>query len=270
MNLRKAVKNYLDNHYEDGYAQTKVCLDIIFSKLANGKYRKSVTIKGGAMMQVITKDVRRGTKDLDIDVAHLSMSDESIISFINSFNDGKDNLKFEIIDGPIMLKHQDYRGKRVSIKITDSTGYYLYCKLDIGVQDDLDIQQDEIYVDLITMDEQVALFFNSKEQSFAEKLKSLLIYEAGSTRYKDIFDIYYIINSPTFDIDRFKKYVDKFIFSYAPEIYIFNYKDIYNSLSDTFSDNLYKIKLAQSAGNWLSIDPDKAFKAILDFFKKLI
>ena len=46
------------------------------------------------------------------------------------------------IGGPIIeLNHQDYKGKRVTIIITDEHANSLSLKMDIGVHKDLDIEQ---------------------------------------------------------------------------------------------------------------------------------
>ncbi|WP_369127268.1 nucleotidyl transferase AbiEii/AbiGii toxin family protein [Treponema berlinense] len=41
-------------------------------------------------------------------------------------------------------------------------------------------------------DEGASLLINSKEQMFTEKLRSLLRFGPVSTRYKDIFDMYFL------------------------------------------------------------------------------
>lgn len=91
------------------------------------------------------------------------------------------------------LHHQDYSGKRVYITLIDSNNYRIDSKLDIGVHKNFDIEQEEYCFDLNVINESVTLFINSKEQIFAEKLKSLLKFAYTSTRYKDIFDFYYLI-----------------------------------------------------------------------------
>ena len=58
----------------------------------------------------------------------------------------------------------------------------------------------------------VTLLANSKEQICVEKIKSLLKFGITSTRYKDIFDIYYLINKNDFDKQHFLNYLDKLIF----------------------------------------------------------
>ena len=58
----------------------------------------------------------------------------------------------------------------------------------------LDIKQDEYCFDLSIINQNANLLINSKEQIFVEKIKSLLKLGFRSTRYKDLFDFYYLIN----------------------------------------------------------------------------
>lgn len=53
---------------------------------------------------------------------------------------------------------------------------------------------------------------NSKEQIFVEKLKSLLKFGITSTRFKDIFDFYYLINNENLNKVKLIKYIDILIF----------------------------------------------------------
>ena len=92
------------------------------------------------------------------------------------------------------LHHQDYDGKRVNIELYDEYGNKLKTKLDIGVHKHFDIEQDEYCFDLAVINRNANLLINSKEQIFVEKIKSLLKLGFRSTRYKDLFDFYYLIN----------------------------------------------------------------------------
>lgn len=65
--------------------------------------------------------------------------------------------------------------------------------MDIGVHKHLDIKQDKYLFDYNLFDDGFTLLINSPEQIFTEKLKSLLKFGITSTRYKDIFDFYYLI-----------------------------------------------------------------------------
>ena len=89
------------------------------------------------------------------------------------------------------LSQQDYNGKRVYIQITDRMGNFIDSKIDLGVHKHLEIEQEEYCFDIAFDDEGVSLLANTREQMFAEKLRSLLKFGSFSTRYKDIYDMYY-------------------------------------------------------------------------------
>lgn len=150
-----------------------------------------VTVKGGVVMQQISGDRRRATRDLDLDFVRYPMTDEAIHHFIRVLCPADADVRLEII-GPIDdLKHQDYHGKRVRLRITDGSGTRMETKLDLGVHDKLPLEQQELWFDTALQDEGIALMANSKEQVCAEKLRSLMRIGVASTRFKDVFDVYY-------------------------------------------------------------------------------
>lgn len=65
-------------------------------------------------------------------------------------------------------------------------------KIDIGVHKDLDVEQEEYCFDICFQEDGASLLMNSREQIITEKTKSLLRFMTRNTRYKDVFDIYYL------------------------------------------------------------------------------
>ena len=55
------------------------------------------------------------------------------------------------------------------------------------------IEQDEYCFNLDIFNQNVNLLINSKEQILTEKLNSLLKLRFRSTRYKDLFNFYYLM-----------------------------------------------------------------------------
>lgn len=90
---------------------------------------------------------------------------------------------------------QDYNGKRVYIQLTDKKKVLNKFKTRYWVHKYFDMKQDNYYFDFNIIDKSVSLLINSKEQIIVEKLKSLLKFGITSTRFKDIFDFYYLINN---------------------------------------------------------------------------
>ena len=139
-------------------------------------------------MHSISRDNRRATRDLDMDFIKYSLEDNSIHNFILKLNAVKDGISIEIVGKIEKLHHQDYDGKRVNIRLIDSNEFIINTRLYIGVHKLFDIEQDNYCFDLGIFKENVNLLINSREQIFAEKLKSLLKFGITSTRYKDVFD----------------------------------------------------------------------------------
>lgn len=219
-------------------------------------------------MHSISKDLRRATRDMDLDFIKYSLEDNSIIRFIAELSNVDDGIKIEI-DGEIKeLHHQDYDGKRVNIELFDKYGNKLKTKLDIGVHKLLDIKQDEYCFDLSIINQNANLLINSKEQIFVEKIKSLLKLGFRSTRYKDLFDFYYLINKTELDKEKLMNCFNILIFK-DETMRENNIKDVVNRLQMTFNSNAYRNHLSNPKNNWLDITVDDAIMSVLKYIKSL-
>ena len=268
MNIKDAILIYQNNGYEYADAESKVSQDIVLSKIWNSKYKNNITIKGGVVMYNISNNIRRATRDLDIDFIKYSLDDESIRNFIYSLNNDKDNIKIEIVGNIASLHHQDYDGKRVLIKISDKYGNSINTKLDIGVHKLFELEQEEYYFDLSLINKEVNLLINSKEQIFVEKLKSLLKLGFISTRYKDIFDFYYLINNSKLNKDKLLKNIDILIFN-DDKMRENNIDDILNRLNNTLKSKRYINHLNDPVVNWLDIPIEDAINSLLKYIEEL-
>ena len=219
-------------------------------------------------MHSISKDMRRATRDMDLDFIKYSLEDNSIIRFIEELSNVDDGIKIEI-DGEIKeLHHQDYDGKRVNIELFDKYGNKLKTKLDIGVHKLLDIKQDEYCFDLSIINQNANLLINSKEQIFVEKIKSLLKLGFRSTRYKDLFDFYYLINNTELDKEKLINCFNILIFK-DETMRENNIEDVVNRLQMTFDSNAYRNHLSNPKNNWLDITVDDAMISVLKYIKSI-
>lgn len=132
----------------------------------------------------------------------------------------------------------------------------------------MDIKQDELCFDLGLNTLNVTLLANSKEQICVEKIKSLLKFGITSTRYKDVFDIYYLINTNNFDKIRFINYLDKFVFkdSLIDEN---NLSEIKNSLNNILSNNKFKSMFNMAKNNWTELHVENVITIIMGFLTSL-
>lgn len=268
MDLEDIVRHNIENGYELIDARSKVAQDIILSKISKSKFKNNITIKGGVVMHSISNSVRRATRDLNLDFIKYSLKDKSIIDFIDKLNSVGDNITVKIIGKIEELHHQDYSGKRVYIKISDVNNYEIDTKLDIGVHKLFELEQDDYYFNLDAMEDGVSLLINSPEQIFTEKLKSLLKLGFRSTRYKDLFDFYYLINYDKLDRKKLLKSFQVIIFD-DNTMFEETLKNIYSRLNSIFKSNAYKRNLTNPKNNWLDIPINDAIEKVLNYIEEL-
>ena len=97
----------------------------------------------------------------------------------------------------------------------------------------------------------VSLLINFDEQMLAEKLRSLLKFGSFSTRYKDVYDIYYL--KDVIDPEKLLIALDTYIFK-DPSMRENTGADLTKRLQGIFSDRAYIRRLDLSDNRWLDED----------------
>lgn len=242
MNLLEEVEKIRSEEYSEANAEAKLCQDIIIHAISKSSLNRNVTIKGGVVMRSLSNNVRRATQDIDLDFIRYSISEESIQLFVDKLN-CLNGIKLALA-GPLEeLKHQDYKGKRLHLNVSDKEGNVLSAKMDIGIHKDLDIKQDEYCFDICIDDETTSVLINSKAQMIAEKLKSLLRFGTRSTRYKDIFDICYL--SDYVDMAQLRQCIETYIYA-DTTIDVTDIEEIRKRVKRVFLNSTYKKKMEGS------------------------
>lgn len=268
MNIEETIENYQRLGYEFEEAESKVCQDIILLKISKSKFSKNITIKGGVVMHSISNDMRRATRDLDLDFIKYSLDDKSIIRFIKTLNDVKDGIKVEVIGKIAPLHHQDYDGKRVNLKIEDDFNNSIQTKLDIGVHKLFDLEQEEYCFSFDLYENSANLLINSMEQIFTEKLKSLLKLSFRSTRYKDLFDFYYLIENNKLHKEKLIKCINLLILN-DENMRENTIQDIVERVKSTLNSQRYRNNLSNPKVNWIEISIEDAIDTVLNYISNL-
>ena len=265
INIEEMVNSEIENGYGSVNAAAKVCQDIILKAISLGPLNRNITVKGGVVMRSKTANVRRATQDLDLDFIRYSLSDESIDAFVNKL-DCLEDVRIRRVGAIEELKQQDYKGKRIYVTLEDSEGNTLTSKIDLGVHNRLDIEQEEYCFDIAWDEEGASLLINSNEQMFAEKLRSLLRFGAVSTRYKDIFDMFYL--SSKLNDKRLRQCLDIYVLS-DQGMRENTLEDIIRRLNMAFNNRSFRNRAENSDKRWMDEDLDTVFNGIVDRIQKL-
>ena len=139
--------------------------------------------------------------------------------------------------------------------------------MDIGVHNDLSIEQEEFAFDVGFQDDAVCLLINSPAQMITEKLKSMLRFGSRNTRYKDVFDICYL--SERVNIAQLIECIEKYIFADESLRNVSDMNSIANRIERMFNNPAYLKELRSSDKNWLDISADEAMEKIISFLNGL-
>ena len=266
MKLVEMIRAYEEAGYKLAQAQAKAAQDVFIINIGASPLKNHVTIKGGVVMHNISHDSRRATLDIDFDFIHYSLSDDSIRSFIEKIS--TDDFRLEVVGDITELRQQDYHGKRVYLKITDSDGTDLQTKLDIGVHKDFSIEQDEYCFDIAYLEDGPTLLVNSKEQMFTEKLRSILKFGPVSTRYKDMYDMYFLGVMSGIDRDKLKDCIQLLVFDddgmreEKPE-------DLLSRIHRVFANGKFRRNMERAKKNWLDVDSGTVLMELERFLGEL-
>lgn len=263
--IAEMIKKAKEEGYIEANAEAKVCQDIVLILISQTSMSRNITVKGGVVMRSISHDARRATQDIDLDFIRYPLQDEAIRAFIDKLNSvGVVSIR---MTGKVEeLNQQDYHGKRIHVAIRDTEGYLLTSKIDLGVHKHFDIAQEDFCFDVGMDDSGASLLINSKEQMLTEKLRSILKFGAFSTRYKDIFDIFYLFS--LIDQEKLLHCFTALIFA-DPGMRENTMDDIIHRIESTFSNKRYLDRLKSSEKNWLGMEITRVLEGILNDLRSL-
>ncbi len=196
----------------------------------------------------------------------MSIATDNIVNIFMELGklDNIDGFKLEIDKDKIEeLSHQDYHGKRLTVTISDKYNKSYHIKLDIGVHKHIDILQDTLLLDTKIIEDNISFLVNPKEQIFVEKIIPLLKFGPLSTRYRDIFDLYWLIKKGKLDKKQILNYMKILIFN--TDIEIKNISDVSNIINLVLSEDMF-IKNLSNNNNWTG----ESINKILDTIKEYI
>ena len=266
MTIKELISKYMAKGYGFRNAQNLAAEEILLTKIASSPLSKHVTLKGGIVMYNLTGNDRRVTQDIDFDLIRYSIDESSIRLFVEMLNRSSD---FNIsIWGNIEPLHQeDYQGVRVNLILKDTHNDNLKIKLDIGVHTYSAIEQETIVFSFASGADDVSIKVNPPEQIFVEKLLSLSRLGFLSTRYKDIYDLYFLITQGKLSE---KKVVDILnLFFTSSKRKPTNIFELQTSIEDTLNNRRFALEASKPAFKWIDAEYKTVAESIINFVNKI-
>lgn len=222
----------------------------VLMRLEKSKYRDNIILKGGVLLSSIIGEDLRTTKDIDATLKSLPLNIDSIRNVFEEILsiDIDDNVNFEIVNIRDIRLEDEYGGFRINVKGTfDKIRTNFFIEITTG--DVITPREIRYKYNSIFEDKKINIMAYTIETIIAEKFESIISKNITTTRAKDFYDLYMLMNKPKNDINN--KYLVKAIENTFnkrnTEFNIDNFKEIVeileesNTLKRVFTD--YQSKL---------------------------
>ena len=265
MDFIRLRRELVSKGYTQRTADAKIAHDVVLKAMRDAGFHDNLAVKGGVVMSGITDLARRATMDMDVDLLHYSLGEASmrrLVARLNRHSECDISIDGEIAD----LRQQDYRGKRMYLIARDDNGHAVRTKIDVGVHTYESVKQADYDFRVVTSTTAVRLLVNPKEQIFVEKLKSLLRIGPVTTRFKDVYDMHYLLNRMRKTV--LKRLLDLFIFRDA-RMAENDMSGILTRLLGVFSNRNFIRRLANPNVAWSGVTAETVVSDILAFLSTL-
>ena len=227
----------------------------ILERISVSKYNENFILKGGLLLSAMLGINSRSTRDMDISIKGIDVSQEKMLKILNEILsiDIDDKVKFEVVNITDIRADDEYGGNK----------YHLVGRLEnLKVSLEIDISTgDEITPKELNF-EYISIFDNKKinigtyniETILSEKIETILRRGKYNTRMKDYYDVYFFLMKLKKDINIkiFKQALNNTLRKREAFDYYNDYKQILNGLTNDERINNYwntykkKTKYAQN------------------------
>lgn len=174
----------------------------VLMRIEKSKYKDNIILKGGVLLSSIIGEDLRTTKDIDATLKSLPLNLEYIrdifeeILFINI----NDNVSFEIVSIKDIRLEDIYGGFRINVKgVFDKIRTNFFIEITTG--DIITPREIKYSYNSIFEDKKINVMAYNIETIISEKFESIISKNITTTRAKDFYDLYMLMNKNKNDIN---------------------------------------------------------------------
>lgn len=174
----------------------------VLMRIAESKYKDNIILKGGVLLSSIIGEDLRTTKDIDTTLKSLPLNIYDIRNIFEEilFVDIDDNVKFEIVSIKDIRLEDEYGGFRINVKGTfDKIRTNFFIEITAG--DIITPREIKYQYHSIFEDKYINIMAYNIETIISEKFESIISKNITTTRAKDFYDLYMLINKNINDIN---------------------------------------------------------------------
>ena len=179
-------------------------LERLLERISISKYKDNFILKGGMLISAMLGIDSRTTMDMDTTIKGFQLTKDNIINIMDEICNIEidDNVTLKINKVELIREDDDYGGYRITFEAKYNNEMPVIMKIDITTGDKITYKEIEYSFTLMLEDRKIQIWSYNVETIIAEKFEAIVKRGVLSTRIRDYYDVYMLINTQSKIIDK--------------------------------------------------------------------
>ena len=214
----------------------------ILERISLSEYNENFILKGGLLLSAMLGINSRSTRDMDISIKGIDVSEEKMLQVLNEILslDIGDGVKFEMVNVTDIRADDEYGGNKYHL-VGKLENLKVALEIDISTGDE--ITPKELNYEYISIFENKKIYIDTYniETILAEKIETILRRGKYNARMKDYYDVYFFLTKlkNEINLEIFKQALNNTLRKREAFDYYNDYKQILNGLINDERINNY-------------------------------
>ncbi len=172
-------------------------LERLLERISISKYRDNFILKGGLLISAMLGIDSRTTMDMDTTIKGFNLDEENITCILKEICelDIKDNVILNLKKVEKIREKDEYGGYRASIEAKYNNELPVIMRIDITTGDKITYKEVRYSFELMLEDRKIQIWSYNLETIIAEKFETIIRRNILTTRIRDFYDVYMLINT---------------------------------------------------------------------------
>ena len=179
-------------------------LERLLERISISKYKDNFILKGGMLISAMLGIDSRTTMDMDTTIKGFPLTKDNITNIMDEICNIEidDNATLKINKVELIREDDDYGGYRITFEAKYNNEMPVIMKIDITTGDKITYKEIEYSFTLMLEDRKIQIWSYNVETIIAEKFEAIVKRGVLSTRIRDYYDVYMLINTQSKIIDK--------------------------------------------------------------------
>lgn len=179
-------------------------LERLLERISISKYKDNFILKGGMLISAMLGIDSRTTMDMDTTIKGFPLTKDNITNIMDEICNIEidDNVTLKINKVELIREEDDYGGYRITFEAKYNNEMPVIMKIDITTGDKITYKEIKYSFTLMLEDRKIQIWSYNVETIIAEKFEAIVKRGVLSTRIRDYYDVYMLINTQNKIIDK--------------------------------------------------------------------